>query len=70
MKNNPYEIAKKQLKNSLELFDKNNTDLLEILSNPKRILEISIPVKMDSGEIKVFKGFRSQHNEARGPFKG
>jgi len=70
MQNNPYQTAKQQLKNSLELFDKDNKDLLEILSYPKRILEVSIPVKMDSGETKVFQGFRSQHNDARGPFKG
>lgn len=69
MQNNPYETAKVQLKNSLDLFDKDNKDLLEILSYPKRILEVSIPVRMDSWEIKVFTWFRSQHNDARGPFK-
>lgn len=40
------------------------------LQEPQKFLEVSIPVKMDSGEIKVFKGFRSQFNDARGPFKG
>jgi glutamate dehydrogenase/leucine dehydrogenase len=34
------------------------------------VIEVSIPVKMDSGEIKVFTGYRSQHNSARGPYKG
>jgi glutamate dehydrogenase (NAD(P)+) len=40
------------------------------LAQPKRVLTISIPVKMDDGTIKVFTGFRSQHNDALGPFKG
>lgn len=40
------------------------------LEAPKRLLKVSIPVKMDNGAIKVFTGFRSQYNDARGPFKG
>lgn len=40
------------------------------LAFPKRIVTVHFPVVMDSGEIKVFTGFRSQHNDARGPFKG
>ena len=35
-----------------------------------RVIEVSIPVKMDDGSIKTFKGFRSQHNDAVGPTKG
>lgn len=42
----------------------------EILKEPKRIIEISIPVKMDDGSLKVFKGYRSAHNDAVGPSKG
>ncbi len=45
-------------------------DVAAILQNPARIMEISIPVKMDNGKIRVFKGFRSQHNDALGPTKG
>jgi len=41
-----------------------------ILREPMRELHVSIPVKMDDGQTKVFKGFRVQHNNARGPFKG
>jgi glutamate dehydrogenase/leucine dehydrogenase len=44
--------------------------MLEILANPKRILTVSIPTRMDDGSIKVFTGYRSQHNDARGPHKG
>jgi glutamate dehydrogenase/leucine dehydrogenase len=40
------------------------------LQSPQRILEVSIPVKMDDGEVQIFTGFRSQFNDARGPFKG
>ncbi|MBI2120805.1 MAG: Glu/Leu/Phe/Val dehydrogenase [Parcubacteria group bacterium] len=40
------------------------------LEGVQRFLEVSIPVKMDGGETRVFRGFRSQYNNARGPFKG
>lgn len=40
------------------------------LQAPQKILEVSIPVKMDNGKIKVFRGFRVQFNDARGPYKG
>jgi len=42
----------------------------EILTNPERALVAYIPVKMDDGHIKIFKGFRVQHNDACGPSKG
>lgn len=41
-----------------------------MLASPKKVLTVSLPVKMDGGRIKVFTGFRSQHNDFRGPFKG
>ena len=41
-----------------------------MLSSPKRVLTVSCPVKMDDGSIQVFTGYRAQHNNARGPFKG
>jgi len=45
-------------------------DIVEVLSNPERIVIVSIPVKMDSGKIKVFTGYRVRHNTSRGPAKG
>ncbi len=52
----------------------NGDDLLyshiEILKTPQRVIEVSIPIIMDSSELKVFTGFRVQHNDARGPYKG
>ncbi|MGH9675951.1 MAG: Glu/Leu/Phe/Val family dehydrogenase, partial [Candidatus Acidiferrum sp.] len=44
--------------------------LRQILRTPKRVLEVSIPTKMDNGQVKVLTGFRVQHNVARGPGKG
>jgi glutamate dehydrogenase (NAD(P)+) len=41
-----------------------------VLSSPKRVMTVSCPVKMDNGTIQVFTGYRAQHNNARGPFKG
>lgn len=46
------------------------TDVYEILKNPQRMIEVSIPVKMDDGSMRVFTGFRAQHNTAIGPSKG
>lgn len=66
---NPFENAQKMLK---EACDKLAVEpsVYEILSEPARVLEVSIPVKMDDGTVKVFKGYRAQHNDAVGPTKG
>ncbi len=42
----------------------------DILRNPMKEFHFSIPVRMDNGRIKIFRGFRVQHNHARGPAKG
>jgi glutamate dehydrogenase (NAD(P)+) len=47
-----------------------DAEYLTVLSTPKRVLTVSCPVRMDNGQIKVFTGYRVQHNNARGPFKG
>lgn len=47
-----------------------SADIYEILKNPQRMIEVSILVKMDDGTIKVFTGYRAQHNTAIGPSKG
>ena len=44
--------------------------LLSMLSEPDRIVEVSLPLKADDGSVKIFKGFRVQHNNIRGPYKG
>lgn len=66
---NPFQVALKQLDEAAELI-KLDKGIHQILANPKRILTVSLPVKMDDGTIKVFTGYRSQHNDARGPCKG
>ncbi|MDO8497465.1 MAG: Glu/Leu/Phe/Val dehydrogenase [bacterium] len=43
---------------------------IERLISPERIVEVNFPVAMDDGSIKMFKGYRIQHNSARGPYKG
>lgn len=45
-------------------------DELEILRKPDRVIEVSLPVLMDDGRIKVFDGYRVQYNNIRGPYKG
>ncbi|CUX19523.1 Glu/Leu/Phe/Val family dehydrogenase [Clostridium sp. C105KSO13] len=45
-------------------------DEYETLKYPERELTVSIPIRMDNGELKVFEGYRVQHNSARGPYKG
>lgn len=42
----------------------------ELLKEPQRVIEITIPVKMDDGSLKTFKGWRSAHSSAVGPSKG
>lgn len=69
MNHNQFENAMSQLDKAASIMnlDKN---LHEILKQPDRVLTVSIPVKMDSGEIKVFIGYRSQYNNSLGPYKG
>ncbi|SNS84300.1 glutamate dehydrogenase [Anaerovirgula multivorans] len=66
---NVFETAQRQVKQAC---DKLGADpaVYEILKNPMRVLEVAIPVRMDDGSIKSFIGYRSQHNDAVGPFKG
>jgi glutamate dehydrogenase (NAD(P)+) len=66
---NPYRISQIQFDIAAEYL-KLDQGLRQILRAPKRVLEVSVPTKMDNGQIKVFTGFRVQHNVARGPAKG
>jgi glutamate dehydrogenase (NAD(P)+) len=66
---NPYRIAQIQFDIAAEYL-KLDVGLRQVLRTPKRVLEVSIPTKMDNGQIKVFTGYRVQHNVARGPAKG
>src|ERR1700726_2620437 len=66
---NPFRIAQIQIDMAAE-FLKLDPGLRQILRTPKRVLEVSIPTKMDNGQVKVHMGYRVQHNVARGPGKG
>jgi glutamate dehydrogenase (NAD(P)+) len=66
---NPFHIAKQQLDRAADELHL-DPDMRLWLGSPKRALIVSIPVKLDSGRIAVFEGYRVQHNIARGPCKG
>ena len=44
--------------------------MFEIIKNPQRETKVYLPVEMDDGSVKVFEGYRVQHSNIRGPFKG
>ncbi|MFA6338986.1 MAG: Glu/Leu/Phe/Val dehydrogenase [Candidatus Paceibacterota bacterium] len=66
---NPFENALKQLDRvvKVKVFDENFITKLRL---PEREIKVSIPVKMDDGNVKVFEGYRVQYSNARGPYKG
>jgi glutamate dehydrogenase (NAD(P)+) len=66
---NPFQIAKQQFNRAADYLDL-DASTRAVLSSPKRQLIVSIPVKMDGGDVQVFEGYRVQHNIARGPCKG
>jgi len=57
------------MKQSVELSELSN-DVYEHLKTPMRFVEVAIPVEMDNGSTKVFTGYRCQHNNVFGPYKG
>jgi glutamate dehydrogenase (NAD(P)+) len=66
---NPFKIAKQQFDRAADYLELEDS-MRRVLKNAKRQLVVSIPVKMDNGEVQVFEGYRVQHNIARGPAKG
>ena len=66
---NPFKIAQLQLREACHALGEEEA-VYQILSEPERVLEVTIPVKMDNGSFRVFKGYRVQHNDASGPVKG
>src|SRR3989338_11618489 len=66
---NPYQDAIKQHEEARPYLDA-PADMVEQLKFPKRFIMKLLAVKMDDGKIRKFPAFRSQHNDARGPFKG
>jgi glutamate dehydrogenase (NAD(P)+) len=69
LRENPYEIAKDQLRRVAELFAI-DPNLVNVLQECKKAVVVSVPVTMDDGNIRAFEGYRVTHNIARGPSKG
>ncbi len=70
MNNNPFLSAQTQMRTAYEFLKWSFDSEFPALLVPDRVIEVSIPVEMDDGSIQVFMGYRSQHNNARGPYKG
>jgi len=66
---NAFKMAQTQFDNVAEKLDLDQATR-DLLRNPIREFHFLIPVKMDDGTVKVFQGFRVQHNDSRGPCKG
>ena len=69
LRENPYDIAKDQLRRVATLFGV-DANLVNILQECKKAVVVSVPVTMDDGNIVAYEGYRVTHNIARGPSKG
>ena len=69
LRENPYELARQQLRQVGETFAI-DPNLINVLEQCKKSVEVSIPVSMDDGSVNVYSGYRVTHNIARGPSKG
>ena len=67
--NDPYKNAVKQLEKVAKVLELEES-LVERLAVPDKVHTTELEVEMDNGEVKKFKAFRSQHNDAKGPYKG
>ena len=65
----PLDVAKRQIDRIAKILDLER-GIVQILKEPRRRLIVSLPIKKDNGEIEVFTGFRVQHTDVRGPYKG
>jgi glutamate dehydrogenase len=66
---NPFDMARAQFDKTADLLELDQA-ARDVLRSPMREYHFNIPVRMDDGKVKVFRGFRVQHNDARGPAKG
>jgi glutamate dehydrogenase (NAD(P)+) len=69
LKENPYRLAREQLRKVADTFGIDD-DLVGVLGECKKSVEVSIPTTLDDGSVRVFTGWRVTHNVARGPSKG
>ena len=63
------ETVRAQLRRAVELLELTENDW-QTLSTPRRILEVAVPLRRDSGNVEMYKGFRVQYSTTRGPSKG
>lgn len=66
---NAFENALKQLDHVAQVMNL-APEMKKILSEPQRMVTVKVPVRMDSGELRMFEGYRVQYNNYRGPYKG
>ena len=66
---NLFEVATKQIDKAMKLINLDQ-DVAQILAQPKNELIVNFPVRRDNGKIEMFKGYRVQHNNVLGPYKG
>ena len=66
----PFANATKQVNDACDILGIKDKSLREYLTIPNKVLRVKVPVKLDNGKIRIFTGFRSQHNNDRGPYKG
>ena len=69
LRENPFELAQRQLQKVADTFGIDQ-QLVGVLSQCKKAVEVSIPTSMDDGTVRAFAGYRVTHNIARGPSKG
>jgi glutamate dehydrogenase (NAD(P)+) len=69
LKENPWEMARSQLRQTAVLLEMSDS-MLNVLLECKKSVAVSVPTRMDDGSVRVFEGFRCTHNVARGPSKG
>jgi len=76
---NQYNECLEQLKKTYDIINKINKsdqpicefmDGVDVLKHPDKVIEVSIPVRMDDGSLKIFTGYRAQHSNILGPYKG
>jgi glutamate dehydrogenase/leucine dehydrogenase len=69
MTSNPREVANRQFDIAADIL-KLDASTRNVLKHPKNVVRVALPVRMETGETRVFTGFRSQYQDARGPYKG
>ena len=64
-----YQVTRDRYHKAAEIMDL-KADVREILSEPKNVIRVHFPVRRDDGKLELFRGYRIQHNNILGPYKG